>query len=140
MDINNIGYNIGEVTISTALTDSTKTEVGTPEDFAKVMTLAKSGGVIRLKFKISTTAYSVVVGVNPGSTAIAVGGITDIVGTPTAVSGTLTLESSKMYATIGTTALGGDTPVSRIAKQTVFNEDEIKVATKTSLKKSAKTE
>lgn len=140
MDINNIGYNIGEVTISTALTDSTKTEVGTPADFAKVMTLAKSGGVVRLNFKISTTAYSVVVGVNPGSTAIAIGGVTDVAGSPVAVTGTLSLESSKMYATIGITALGGDTPVSRVAKQTVFNEDEVKTATKVSIKKSAKTE
>ncbi len=140
MDIKNIGYNIGEVTISTALTDSTKTEVGTSADFAKVMTLAKSGGVVRLNFKISTTAYSVVVGVNPGSTAIALGGVTDVAGSPVAISGTLSLESSKMYATIGVTALGGDTPVSRIAKQTVFAEDEIKSATKSSIKKSAKTE
>lgn len=106
MEIKNIGYNIGEVTISTALTDSTKTEIGTPADFAKVLTLAESGGVIRLNFKISTTAYSVVVGVNPGATAIAVGGITDASGSPIAVSGTLTLETSKMYATIGVTALG----------------------------------
>lgn len=140
MNIKNIGYNIGEITISTALTDSTKTEVGTPADFAKVLTLAESGGVARLNFKISTTAYSVVVGLNPGATAIAVGGVTDVAGTPTAVSGTLTLESSKMYATIGTTALGGDASVSRVAKQTVFNEDEVKVATKASIKKSAKTE
>ena len=107
MDIRNIGYNIGEVSISTALTDSTKTEIGTPADFAKVLTLAESGGVIRLNFKISTTAYSVVVGVNPGATAIAVGGVTDVSGSPVAVTGTLTLESSKMYATIGVTALGG---------------------------------
>lgn len=106
MDIRNIGYNIGEVTISTALTDSTKTEIGTPADFAKVLTLAQSGGVVRLNFKISTTAYSVVVGVNPGSTSIAVGGVTDVSGSPVAVTGTLTLESSKMYATIGVTALG----------------------------------
>ena len=140
MDIKNIGYNIGEVTISTTLTDSTKTEIGTPADFAKVMTLAKSGGVIRLNFKISTTAYSVVVGANPGAAAIAVGGVTDVAGSPVAISGTLSLETSKMYATIGVTALGGDTPISRIAKQTVFAEDEIKSATKSSIKKSVKTE
>lgn len=108
MDINNIGYNIGEVNISTVLTDSTKTEVGTPADFAKVMTLAKSGGVVRLNFKISTTAYSIVVGVNPGSDVIAVGGVTDVDGSPVAVTGTLSLESSKMYATIGVTVLGGE--------------------------------
>ena len=106
MDIKNIGYNIGEVSISTALTDSTKTEIGTPADFAKVMTLAKSGGVIRLNFKISTTAYSVIVGVNPGSDVIALGGVTDVSGSPVAITGTITLESSKMYATIGVTALG----------------------------------
>lgn len=101
MDIKNIGYNIGEITIDTALTDSTKTEIGTPDEFSKIMTIAKSGGVARLKFKISTTAYSVVVGLNPGTDAIAVGGITSISGDPIAVSGTITLESKKMYATIG---------------------------------------
>ena len=140
MVIKNIGYNIGEVSISTALTDSTKTEIGTSADFAKVLTLAESGGVVRLNFKISTTAYSVVVGVNPGATAIAVGGVTDVAGSPVAVTGSLTLESSKMYATIGVTALGGDTPVSRVAKQTVFNEDEVKATAKKSVAKAAKTE
>ena len=100
MDIKKIGYNIGEINITTALTDSTKTEIGTPDDFKKIMTLAKSGGVARLNFKISTTAYSVVVGLNPGTDAVAVGGITSISGDPTAVTGTITLESSKMYATI----------------------------------------
>lgn len=109
MEIKNIGYNIGEVGISTALTDSTKTEIGTPADFAKVLTLAESGGVIRLNFKISTTAYSVVVGVTPSEDSIALGGVTDVSGSPAAISGTLTLESSKMYATIGITALSGST-------------------------------
>ena len=107
MEIKNIGYNIGEVSISTALTDSTKTEIGTPADFAKVLAIAENGGVVRLNFKISTTAYSVVVGVVPGSDAITVGGVTDVSGSPVAVTGTITLETSKMYATIGVTALGG---------------------------------
>jgi len=107
MEIKNIGYNIGEVSIDTALTDSTKTEIGTPADFAKLLSIAENGGIVRLNFKISTTAYSVVVGVNPGATAIAVGGVTDVAGSPVAISGTLSLESSKMYATIGVTALGG---------------------------------
>lgn len=138
MDIRNIGYNIGEVNISATLTDSTKTEIGTAADFAKFLTLAESGGVVRLNFKISTVAYSVVVGVNPGATAIAVGGVTDVAGSPVAVTGSITLESSKMYATIGVTALGGDTPVSRVAKQTVFNEEEVKAATKSNLKKTVK--
>lgn len=108
MEIKNIGYNIGEVGISTALTDSTKTEIGTPADFAKVLTLAESGGVIRLSFKISTTAYSVVVGATTSEDSIAIGGVTDVSGSPVAISGTLSLESSKMYATIGVTALGGN--------------------------------
>lgn len=109
MDIKNIGYNIGEVSIDTALTDSTKTEIGTPADFAKLLPLAENGGVIRLNFKISTTEYSVVVGVVPGSDTITVGGVTDVSGSPVAVSGTITLETSKMYATIAVTALGGST-------------------------------
>lgn len=107
MDIKNIGYNIGEVSISTALTDSTKTEIGTAADFAKLLPLAENGGVVRLNFKISTTEYSVVVGVVPASDAITVGGVTDISGSPVAVTGTITLESTKMYATIGVTSLGG---------------------------------
>lgn len=117
MEIKNIGYNIGEITISTALTDSTKTEIGTPADFAKVLTLAESGGVLRLNFKISTTSYSVVVGVNPGATAIALGGVTDASGSPVAISGTLTLESKKMYATIGVTALGSQQSAKKTASK-----------------------
>ena len=107
MEIKNIGYNIGEVSIDTALTDSTKTEIGTPADFAKVLAIAENGGVVRLSFKISTTAYSVVVGVVPGADTITVGGVTDVSGSPVAVTGTISLETSKMYATIGVTALGG---------------------------------
>ena len=115
MEIKNIGYNIGELTISSALTDSTKTEVGTSADFAKVLAIAENGGVVRLNFKISTTEYSVVVGVVPGSDAITVGGVTDVSGSPVAVTGTLTLETAKMYATIGVTALGGSS--SKTAKK-----------------------
>lgn len=107
MDIKNIGYNIGEVTIDTALTDSTKTEIGTGADFAKLFPIAENGGVVRLNFKISTTSYSVVVGVVPGDGTITVGGVTDVSGSPVAVTGTITLETAKMYATIGVTALGG---------------------------------
>lgn len=107
MEIKNIGYNIGEVNIDTTLTDSTKTEIGTSADFAKLLPLTENGGVIRLNFKISTTTYAVVVGVISNSDTITVGGVTDASGSPVAVSGKLTLESSKMYATIAVTALGG---------------------------------
>ena len=106
MDIRNIGYNVGEIDIATVLTDSTKTEIGTPDDFGKIMTIAKSGGVARVNFKISTTTYSVVLGLNPGTNAIAVGGVTSVSGSPIAVSGSITLETGKMYATIGITSLG----------------------------------
>lgn len=129
MDIRNIGYNVGEINITTALTDSTKTEIGTPDDFGKIMTIAESGGVARVNFNISTTAYSVVLGLNPGTNSIAVGGITSVSGSPVAITGSITLESSKMYATIGVTSLAA-------SQSNVSAETSTKAATKTSAKTS----
>ena len=109
MDIRNIGYNIGEVTIDTALTSGTPAELGTLEELKKIYDLAKSGGVIRFNATIGGTAMSGACFANPFGPAEArrvdFAGVTNFGGSLNAVHGTLYTESSKMYGVVTVTAL-----------------------------------
>lgn len=109
MDIRNIGYNIGEVTIDTALTSGTPAELGTLEELKKIYDLAKSGGVIRFNATIGGTAMSGACFANPFGPAEARGvdfaGVTNFGGSLNAVHGTLYTESGKMYGVVTVTSL-----------------------------------
>ena len=109
MDIRNIGYNIGEVTIDTALTSGTPAELGTLEELKKIYDLAKSGGVIRFNATIGGTAMSGACFANPFGPIEARGvdfaGVTNFGGSLNAVHGTLYTEAGKMYGVVTVTAL-----------------------------------
>ena len=109
MEIKNIGYNIGEVTIDTALTSGTPAELGTLEDLKRIYDLAKNGGVIRFNATIGGTAMSGACFANPFGPAEARGvdfaGVTNFGGNLNAVHGTLYTQSSKMYGVVTVTAL-----------------------------------
>lgn len=107
MDIRNSGYNVGDVTIGTAITLETKTEIGTAEDFKKVATLADAGGVIRVHATVSGMSLNGAVFANHVEDKIDIGSVTNYEGTPYVVAGTATLETGKMYLTISMTAVGG---------------------------------
>ena len=109
MEIKNIGYNIGEVTIDTALTSGTPAELGTLDELKKIYDLAKNGGVIRMNATIGGNAMSGACFANPFGPAEARGvdiaGVTYFGGNLNAVHGTLYTQSGKMYGVVTVTAL-----------------------------------
>ena len=109
MEIKNIGYNFGEVTISTALTSGTPAELGTLDELKKIYDIAAAGGVIRMNATIGGTAMSGACFANPFGPAEARGVdiacVTNFGGNLNAVHGTLYTESGKMYGVITVTAL-----------------------------------
>lgn len=111
MDIKNIGYNIGEITISTALTDGTKTEVGTKSDFDKIENIGRNSGISRINMTLGGVAMSGVCFLNPYKVGtdigVDVGSVTNFGGSANAVTGTFTLESDKLYAIVSVTPIGG---------------------------------
>ena len=110
MDIKNIGYNIGEITISTALTSGTKAEVGTKEDFEKIANIGRNSGISRINMTLGGTAMSGVCFLNPyhvgSDIGVDVGSVTNFGGSANAVTGTFTLESNKLYAIVSVTPIG----------------------------------
>ena len=111
MDIKNIGYNIGEITIDTALTDGTKTEIGTKADFEKIANIGRNSGVSRINMTLGGTAMSGVCFLNPYKVGTDIGvdvcSVTNFGGSANAVTGTFTLESDKLYAIVSVTPIGG---------------------------------
>ena len=107
MEIKNIGYNFGEVTIDTAITLGTKTEIGTAEDFKKVATLADAGGVIRVHVKVGDDQLDGAVFVNHVDKYIDIGSVTNFGGSPSIIAGTAELDADagKMYITLSMTPL-----------------------------------
>lgn len=106
MDIKNSGYNFGSVTIDTAITLGTKTEIGTAEDFNKVANLADAAGVIRVHCSADGMSLDGAVFVNHVEDKIDIGSVTNYEGTPYVIAGTATLETGKMYITLTMTAVG----------------------------------
>lgn len=97
-------YNVVKVDIGT-VTDSTKTEIGTPADFAKLAKLVKRSGLAIVSFKISTTVYvaSLNAVVDDGDVVLA--GVIVSSGDPAFVTATLEADTSKAYATLAVTAM-----------------------------------
>lgn len=110
MEIKNIGYNIGEITISTSLTASTKTEVGTKADFDKIANIGRNSGIARINMTLGGVAMSGVCFLNPYKVGtdigVDVGSVTNFGGSANAVTGTFTLESNKLYAIVAVTPIG----------------------------------
>ena len=109
MEIKNIGYNFGEVTIDTALTSGTPAELGTLDELKKIYDIAAAGGVIRMNANIGGTDMSGACFANPFGPAEARGvdiaGVTNFGGSPSVVHGTLYTESGKMYGVVTITSL-----------------------------------
>ncbi len=111
MDIKNIGYNIGEVTIDTALTSGTPAEVGTLDDLQKLYNLAKNRGIGRINVTIGGTPMSGCCFLNPfvdanGKIGVDIGGVTNFGMSANAVTGTAYVNDGKMYAVVTITPLG----------------------------------
>lgn len=120
MEIKNIGYNIGEITIETALTSGTPAELGTLDELKKIYDMAKNGGIARINANIGGTDMSGCCFINPFGPANArgvdVGGVTNFGGSANCVHGTLYTQSGKMYGVVTITPIGGTQAKSSTAK------------------------
>lgn len=117
MEIRNNGYNVGSVTIDTAITLGTKTEIGNAEDFKKVANLADAGGVIRVHCKVSDMSLDGAVFANHVEDYIDIGSVTNYEGTPYVIAGTATLESGKMYITLTMTPVGSQAKTTKTSSK-----------------------
>lgn len=108
MKIETKGYNIPKVTITTALTADTKTEVGTYEDYLKFKNLTEESGLFRGKITLGTTPLNGTLICNPwedGSGKISITTLGNMGGDePIIIQGIIepAQVSNKVYATVGT--------------------------------------
>ena len=109
MEIKNIGYNIGEITIDTALTSGTQAEVGTLDDLKKIYNIAKNSGIARINANINDVDMSGCCFLNPFVDADGIGvdiaGVSNFGGLGTLIHGTAKVSSGKMVAVVTVTAL-----------------------------------
>ena len=109
MDIKNIGYNIGEVTIDTAMTSGTPVELGTLDELQKIYNIAKNSGIARLNANIGGTDMSGCCFLNPFGPAEArgvdVAGVSNFGGNGVLIHGTLYTEGGKMYGVVTVSTL-----------------------------------
>lgn len=106
MIIETRGYNIPLVTISTALTDSTKTEVGKSEDYVFFKNLVERGGIMRGKITLGSTPMDGTLICNPwvgDENKISITTLGNMGGTePVIIQGIIENDntSDKVYATV----------------------------------------
>lgn len=105
MDIKTQGYNVAEVTLSSAVTPGTKTEVGTAKEFEQLAKLVQNSGLMIVSGTIGGNAMRGSVLANYYSdanvTGIDFGGITNFGYTPSIIAGSLEIESDgKAYVTL----------------------------------------
>lgn len=109
MEIKNIGYNIGEVTISTSITIGTKTEIGDAVDFGKIALIATAGGLCRVHCTADNNQLDGLIlmtyGKNDNYEGIDFGSVTNFGGSPYVIAGTFTLEDGKAYVTMSMNAI-----------------------------------
>lgn len=104
MNIDYNDYNVVKVDIGT-VTDSTKTQIGTPSDFAKLTKLIKRSGIAIVTFKISTTVYIASLNAVVDDGDILLAGVIVSSGDPAFVTATLEVDTTKAYATLAVTAM-----------------------------------
>lgn len=108
MKIETKGYNIPRVTITTALTADTKTEVGTLEEYNKFKNLADNSGLFRGFITLGTTPMNGTLLCNPWEDAsgkISVTTLGNMGGDePVVIQGIIEpdVEHNKVYVTMGT--------------------------------------
>lgn len=112
MDIKNNGYNMAEITISTALTSGTPAKLGDRNDLNKIMNIARAGGVGRINATIGGNAMSGACFLNAfedsNNVGVDVGGITNFGESPNAVTGTFYMSGDDLYGVVTITPLGSN--------------------------------
>ena len=108
MTITTNGYNIPRVTIPTALTADTKTEIGTASDYLKFKHLTEESGIFRGFITIGAVPMNGTLICNPwedGSGKISITTLGNMGGDePVVVQGVLEVDkdNDKCYVTVGT--------------------------------------
>lgn len=104
MKIEYNAYNVAKTDVGT-VTAATKTEIGKPADYNKLVKLVECSGLMQITFKISTTVYKAAVTCTVTSSGIEFGGIILSSGDPAICSGLIEKDTTKAYATISITSL-----------------------------------
>ena len=108
MKFENRGYNIPVITIETALTAGSKTEVGTYDDYKRFAAITNESGLFRGKITLGTTPMSGTLICNPwadGSGKISITTLGNMGGTePVVIQGVIEpdADGGKVYATVST--------------------------------------
>lgn len=105
MEIKNAGYNVGDITIDTAIPLDTKTEIGDTKDFNRVASLADAGGVCRVHATVAGNSMNGLCLLTHVIDKIDLGSVTNFEGTPYVIAGTVSLETGKMYITMSMNAV-----------------------------------
>lgn len=103
MVIRNTGYNVLDCNITTSITHDVKTEIGTKQDFEKLLDVACKAGLVRGEMTLDGVKMKGTLILNPFANLSGIEFFTlSMAGADTAfvVIGDLTLESNKLYATI----------------------------------------
>lgn len=108
MKIENRGYNVPVVVITTALTAGTKTQVGTYEDYTKFAAITNESGLFRGKITLGNVPMNGTLICNPwedGSGKISITTLGNMGGTePVVIQGIIEpdADNNKVYATVST--------------------------------------
>ena len=109
MEIKNIGYNFGEITIGTQLTSGTPAELGTLDELEKIYNIACNSGIARINANIGGNDMSGACFLNPfvdsNGLGVDIGGVSNYGGNANCIHGTLYVNSNKMYGVVTVTAL-----------------------------------
>lgn len=117
MEIKNIGYNINVVSIDTKLTSGTAAEVGTLDEFKKLVNAAENSGVARVNVNIGAADVSFMTFLNVDDTdEVSVGAVITTSDGPSVVSGSFYVSSEKFYAELTVTAIGSSAKSTKSSK------------------------
>lgn len=105
-------YNVAIIESDAAITSGTKTEIGTKEEFLKIVPLVNRSGLIILKANVDggDMKGSMLANYYTGGaeTGIDFGGMSNYHGSPLAITGSITLEDNKCYVTVNLVPLSGN--------------------------------
>lgn len=100
------GYNISKWYVDAEMTPGTKAEIGTEAEFKQLAALTSESGLFLGVVKVDGVVMQGACSVNHvGADFIDFGTVTNYGGSPTAFTGTITLENHKMYMVVNMTAI-----------------------------------
>lgn len=106
MRVEFLGYNISKWFVDAPITSETKTEIGTEKDYKVMKSNVSASGLFMVDAKIDGVAMKGTCVVNEANDEfIDFGTVTNYGGYASAITGTITNESGKMYVTLKMTTI-----------------------------------